>query len=95
VKITAVRDYLRDLQDSIVSTLQKLDGGRFTRDEWKRPGGGGGVSRILEGGKLFERAGVGFSHVSGTKLHRRRARIAPGLPDVPGVRWACRSCCTH
>jgi coproporphyrinogen III oxidase len=67
------------LQDSIVSTLEKLDGGRFTRDEWKRPGGGGGVSRILEDGKLFERAGVGFSHVSGTRLPPSASAHRPGI----------------
>jgi len=79
MRITPVRDYLTGLQDSIVSTLEKLDGGRFTRDEWKRPGGGGGVSRILEDGKLFERAGVGFSHVSGTQLPPSASAHRPGI----------------
>jgi coproporphyrinogen III oxidase len=79
MRITPVRDYLRGLQDSIVSTLERLDGGRFTRDEWKRPGGGGGTSRILEEGKLFERAGVGFSHVSGTKLPPSASAHRPGI----------------
>jgi coproporphyrinogen III oxidase len=79
MRIAPVRDYLRGLQDEIVSALQKLDGGRFSRDEWKRPGGGGGVSRILEDGKLFERAGVGFSHVSGTKLPPSASAHRPGI----------------
>ena len=79
MRIAPVRDYLLGLQDSIVSTLEKLDGGRFTRDEWKRPGGGGGVSRILEEGKLFERAGVGFSHVSGTRLPPSASAHRPGI----------------
>ena len=79
MRITPVRDYLTGLQDSIVSALEKLDGGRFTRDEWRRPGGGGGVSRILEDGKLFERAGVGFSHVSGTQLPPSASAHRPGI----------------
>ena len=79
MRIAPVRDYLLGLQDSIASTLEKLDGGRFTRDEWKRPGGGGGVSRILEDGKLFERAGVGFSHVSGTQLPPSASAHRPGI----------------
>jgi coproporphyrinogen III oxidase len=79
MKVSAVRNYLQGLQDSIVSALEKLDGGKFTRDEWKRPGGGGGVSRILEEGKLFERAGVGFSQVSGTKLPPSASAHRPGI----------------
>jgi coproporphyrinogen III oxidase len=79
MRVTPVRDYLRGLQDSIVFALEKLDGGRFSRDEWKRPGGGGGVSRLLEDGKLFERAGVGFSHVSGTKLPPSASAHRPGI----------------
>jgi len=79
VKVAPVRDYLRGLQDSIVSKLEELDGGRFSRDEWKRPEGGGGVSRLLEGGKLFERAGVGFSHVGGTKLPPSASAHRPGI----------------
>ena len=84
MKITPVRDYLRGLQDSIVAALEKLDGGRFIRDEWKRPEGGGGVSRLLEGGKLFERAGVGFSHVGGTKLP---ASASAHRPEIAGRAW--------
>jgi coproporphyrinogen III oxidase len=84
MKITPVRDYLLGLQESIVSTLEKLDGGRFSRDEWKRPGGGGGTSRLLEDGKLFERAGVGFSHVSGTKLP---PSASAHRPQIAGRAW--------
>ena len=84
MKIAPVRDYLRGLQDSIVAALEKLDGGRFTKDEWKRPGGGGGVSRILEDGKVFERAGVGFSHVSGTKLP---PSASAHRPAIAGRAW--------
>ena len=79
VKITPVRDYLLGLQASIVGRLEKLDGARFGSDEWKRPGGGGGTSRILEEGKLFERAGVGFSHVTGKKLPPSASAHRPGI----------------
>jgi len=84
MKITPVRDYLRGLQESIVARLESLDGGRFIRDEWKRPEGGGGVSRLLEGGELFERAGVGFSHVSGKTLP---SSATARHPQVAGRGW--------
>ncbi|HEX5631879.1 MAG TPA: coproporphyrinogen III oxidase, partial [Gemmatimonadales bacterium] len=64
----AVRDYLLGLQQRIVSTFERLDGKPFLRDEWQRPEGGGGISRLLEEGNLLERGGVGFSHVTGAKL---------------------------
>lgn len=54
------------LQDSICQSLEEIDGsGRFKEDLWQREEGGGGRSRILEGGKLFEKAGVNFSKVFG------------------------------
>jgi len=81
---TPVRDYLLGLQDAIVSSLESLDGGTFIRDEWKRPEGGGGVSRMLEDGKVFERAGVGFSHVSGTKLP---PSASAHRPEIAGRAW--------
>ena len=84
MKIKPVRDYLVGLQDSIVSRLESLDGGKFIRDEWKRPEGGGGVSRLLEGGELFERAGVGFSHVSGKTLP---SSATARHPQVAGRGW--------
>jgi len=84
MKITPVRDYLLGLQDSIVSSLELLDGGAFLRDEWKRPEGGGGVSRMLEDGKVFERAGVGFSHVSGTRLP---PSATAHRPEIAGREW--------
>ena len=79
----AVRSYLLDLQERIVASLEAMDGKRFLRDEWTRPEGGGGISRLLEGGELLERAGVGFSHVKGEKLppsasaHREQVAGAP------------------
>ena len=65
--IGAVRAYLTGLQDRIVGEFERLDGKPFLRDEWQRPEGGGGVSRLVEEGNLLERGGVGFSHVLETE----------------------------
>ncbi|WP_353147305.1 oxygen-dependent coproporphyrinogen oxidase [Pollutimonas bauzanensis] len=68
VPISAAYDYFLDLQARIVETLEAADGSRFEADQWSRDEGGGGLSRYLEGGPLFERAGVLFSHVQGKTL---------------------------
>jgi coproporphyrinogen III oxidase len=80
----AVRAYLTALQDRIVARMEALDGGSFLRDEWVRAEGGGGVTRIIEGGKLLERAGVGFSHVTGTKLP---PSASAHRPEIAGRAW--------
>jgi len=74
-----VRDYFTALQARIVSSLEALDGGKFLADRWERPEGGGGTTFILEDGKLFERGGVGFSHVSGSKLPPSASAAHPQL----------------
>lgn len=64
--VAAVKDYLMDLQERISSALAAADGSAsFSEDEWQRPGGGGGRSRIIEQGAVLEKGGVGFSHVFG------------------------------
>ena len=78
-----VRDYLLGLQASIVERMESLDGKPFLRDEWKRPEGGGGITRITEGGELLERAGVGFSHVKGTKLPPSASAHRPHIAGQP------------
>ena len=84
-----VRTYLGGLQESIVARMQALDGGTFLADKWVREEGGGGLSRILEGGELLERAGVGFSHVTGTRLppsaSAHRGEIAGRAWEAMGV----------
>ncbi len=80
----AVRGYLLSLQHAIVERCEAADGKAFARDEWKRPEGGGGITRILEGGELFERAGVGFSHVTGTKLP---PSASAHRPEIAGRAW--------
>ena len=56
----------RNIQEHICQELEKADeGGRFSRDQWQRPGGGGGVSRVLRHGKVIEKGGVNYSAVWG------------------------------
>ncbi len=77
--IAAVKHYLTSLQQTIVDRLAALDGGSFLRDEWQRPQGGGGITRLIEDGALFERGGVGFSHVSGDNLPPSASAARPEL----------------
>jgi len=79
VDFSPVQHFLTGLHANIVLRLGELDGKEFMRDEWKRPQGGGGVSCILEEGKLFERAGVGFSHVHGQGLPASASAARPEL----------------
>lgn len=61
--------YLQGLQERIGSGLETLDGkARFREDAWERPAGGGGRSRVLREGAVFEQAGVNYSHVMGPNL---------------------------
>jgi coproporphyrinogen III oxidase len=72
------RDFFLDLQDRITAAIEKADGaGRFLEDAWERPGGGGGRTRVLADGALFEKAGVGFSDVHGS-LRPEMAKALPG-----------------
>jgi coproporphyrinogen III oxidase len=80
----AVRKYFTGLQRDIVSALEKADGGRFREDSWKRPEGGGGVSRIIEESGLFERGGVNFSDVKGTQLP---PSATAARPQLAGRAW--------
>src|SRR5262245_31070092 len=57
--------YFKNLQDTICKRLESLDGRAFREDLWSREGGGGGRTRVLEGGAIFEKGGVNFSEVSG------------------------------
>jgi coproporphyrinogen III oxidase len=61
-----LRDVLGSLQERICAELERLDGqARFSLDSWQRAGGGGGITRVLQGGPLLEKAGVSFSDVHG------------------------------
>ncbi len=76
-----VYEYFNNLQINIVETLQLVDGKNFINDSWQRKEGGGGTSCILENGNVFERAGVGFSHVLGDKLPRSASVAHPEAAD--------------
>ncbi len=82
-----VRAYLTGLQDEITGRIAQLDGTAFLVDAWSKAPGealqGNGLTKILEGGPLFERAGCGFSHVSGPKLPPSATQHRPELAGAP------------
>jgi coproporphyrinogen III oxidase len=80
ISIARVEEYLRALQQKIVAALEEVDGKEtFRHDSWERPGGGGGESRVLVDGAVFEQAGVGFSHVFGDQLPPSASKTRPEL----------------
>jgi coproporphyrinogen III oxidase len=83
----SVRQYLLGLQNSITSAIAAVDGGSFLVDAWaKAPGEalqGNGITQILEGGEVFERAGCGFSHVTGPRLPPSATQHRPELAGAP------------
>ncbi|WP_286823857.1 MULTISPECIES: oxygen-dependent coproporphyrinogen oxidase [unclassified Idiomarina] len=75
-----VKSYLMSLQDAICQQLAQADGEQiFQEDSWDRPGGGGGRSRIIKNGAVFEQGGVGFSHVYGEKMPASATAHRPEL----------------
>ncbi len=83
--LPAVKTYLLALQDRICAALETEDGSaRFQEDNWTRPEGGGGRTRILAEGAVFEKAGVAFSHVHGTKLP---PSATAHRPELAGRNW--------
>jgi coproporphyrinogen III oxidase len=77
--LSQITAFLQSLQDDICRELELLDGqARFQEDAWIRAEGGGGRSRALAGGKIFEKAGVNFSHVHGPMPEKIATRL--GLP---------------
>ena len=80
--IEDVGEYLRSLQQRIVHALEDTDGTeKFQSDDWERDEGGGGRSRILANGAVFEQAGVGFSHVFGKNMPPSATKMRPELTD--------------
>ncbi len=79
-----VYEYLQGLQNRIVEAVQMVDGKHFLHDSWQRPEGGGGTSCMLEEGNVFERAGIGFSHVMGNKLP---PSASAAHPEAAGRAW--------
>ncbi|WP_299598071.1 oxygen-dependent coproporphyrinogen oxidase [uncultured Microbulbifer sp.] len=79
IDIQAVKNYLLQLQDRICAELVAVDGNEFFEDAWKREGGGGGRTRVLENGNVIEKGGVNFSHVFGDKLPPSATAARPEL----------------
>jgi coproporphyrinogen III oxidase len=79
MNVSGPRDYFLGLQSRIVAALEAIEGQPFRRDEWTRPEGGGGISRLIEGGDTFERGGVNFSHVMGERLPPSATASRPGI----------------
>lgn len=80
--IAAVESYLKELQTRICDGLAAIDGKQsFTTESWDRPEGGGGITRVLAEGGVFEKAGVNFSHVRGSHLP---ASATASRPEVAG-----------
>lgn len=82
-----VSAYLRSLQTRITAAIAELDGKPFLVDPWEKPPGealqGMGITQILEGGALFERAGCGFSRVSGARLPPSATQHRPEIAGSP------------
>ena len=79
------RELLMGLQDSICAGLQQLDGeGHFQEESWERPEGGGGRSRVMKAGRVFEQGGVNFSEVEGDRLP---PSILSQRPEAEGQHW--------
>ena len=80
----SVAAFLRSLQDRICNELESVDGkGKFTEDSWKRAEGGGGRSRVMKEGAIFEQAGIGFSEVQGATLPPSATAHRPELAGAP------------
>lgn len=84
IPLEQVSQYFRSLQASIVEALEKEDGHAFSQDAWERPEGGGGLSRYIEDGHIFERGAVLFSHVTGEKLP---PSASAHRPELAGRSW--------
>jgi len=83
--IARVKQYLLALQDRICQALELEDGqARFLEDAWDRAQGGGGRSRVLAEGAVFEKAGVNFSHVYGDQLPPSASAVRP---ELAGRSW--------
>lgn len=77
--LESVLNYLESLQDDICNAVAELDGNNFVEDKWTRSEGGGGRSRVLRNGKVFEQAGVNYSRVSGDQLPKAATVQRPEL----------------
>jgi coproporphyrinogen III oxidase len=85
--VDMVREYLLGLQERITTACAQVDGGTFVQDKWNKGKDeslqGDGITAILEGGQVFERAGCGFSHVVGPRLPASATQNRPELAGAP------------
>ena len=80
----AVSVWLLELQERLTQALELADGSaRFRRDAWQRPEGGGGETRVLKNGALFEQAGINFSRIRGARMPASASAARAGLADAP------------
>ena len=77
--LQAVKEFLLDLQERICQQLSAIDGAVFQEDNWQRQEGGGGRSRVLRNGSVFEQAGVNFSHIQGASMPASATAHRPEL----------------
>jgi len=84
INSAVLKNYFIGLQARIVTELEAFDGGNFRSDAWDRPEGSGGISRLIEEGAFFERGGVNFSHVTGTRLP---PSATAHRPELAGRAW--------
>lgn len=82
--ITRIHHMLQNVQNQIVTALEKIDGKSFLTEQWDRPEGGGGITRLIEEGNIFERGGVNFSHVKGDHLP---PSAMAARPELAGRQW--------
>ena len=83
ISVQAVKDYLLDLQNRICQALEQEDGkAKFVEDVWTRPEGGGGRTRVIADGAIFEKGGVNFSHVYGANMPPQQPPCAQSLRAV-------------
>jgi coproporphyrinogen III oxidase len=83
LQVTAVKTYLLDLQNRICRAMEQEDGeALFKEDKWEHKEGGGGLTRVLEGGKVIEKGGVNFSHVEGKELPAAATAKRPELANA-------------
>jgi coproporphyrinogen III oxidase len=85
---TRTQEFFSGLQDKICRRLEEIDGqAQFREDNWHRDGGGGGRTRVMEEGAIFEKAGVNFSAVAGVLPESFAAKIGEGVPNAEGCEF--------
>jgi coproporphyrinogen III oxidase len=83
IDFSSARGWFGRLQATIVDRLEAIEGHRFIDDRWSRPEGGGGISRVVEEGTVFERGGVNYSDVRGDRLPPSATAARPQLAGMP------------